>query len=80
MAALTLAAMNIPQSLGYTRIAGTPVITGLYSFCFPLSRSPSLVVRVISWWLLILLRRPYLRAASPARLQLPAPGTLPSRP
>jgi sulfate permease, SulP family len=28
--------MNIPQSLGYTRIAGTPVITGLYTLLFPL--------------------------------------------
>jgi high affinity sulfate transporter 1 len=28
--------MNIPQSLGYTKIAGTPVITGLYTLLFPL--------------------------------------------
>jgi high affinity sulfate transporter 1 len=28
--------MNIPQSLGYTRIAGTPVITGLYTLLLPL--------------------------------------------
>jgi hypothetical protein len=26
-----LASMNIPQVLGYTRIAGTPVVTGLYT-------------------------------------------------
>ncbi len=34
-AGLTLAAMNIPQVLGYTRIAGTPVITGLYTLLLP---------------------------------------------
>ncbi|MGO9393620.1 MAG: SulP family inorganic anion transporter, partial [Desulfobaccales bacterium] len=31
MAGITLAALNIPQAMGYTRIAGTPVITGLYA-------------------------------------------------
>src|SRR6516164_10601718 len=33
---LTLASMNIPQVLGYTRIAGTPVVTGLYTVLLPL--------------------------------------------
>jgi SulP family sulfate permease len=33
---VTLAAMNIPQALGYTRIAGTPVVTGLYTLLLPL--------------------------------------------
>jgi sulfate permease, SulP family len=32
---LTLASMNIPQVLGYTRIAGTPVVTGLYTVLLP---------------------------------------------
>jgi high affinity sulfate transporter 1 len=36
LAGLQLAAMNIPQALGYTKIAGTPVITGLYTLLFPL--------------------------------------------
>jgi SulP family sulfate permease len=36
LAGVTLAAMNIPQSLGYTKIAGTPVITGLYTLVLPL--------------------------------------------
>ena len=36
LAGLTLAAMNIPQALGYTRIAGTPVVTGLYTLLLPL--------------------------------------------
>jgi sulfate permease, SulP family len=36
LSGITLAAMNIPQSLGYTKIAGTPVITGLYTLLLPL--------------------------------------------
>jgi sulfate permease, SulP family len=36
LAGFQLAAMNIPQALGYTKIAGTPVITGLYTLLFPL--------------------------------------------
>jgi sulfate permease, SulP family len=35
MAGATLASMNIPQVLGYTRIAGTPVVTGLYTALLP---------------------------------------------
>jgi high affinity sulfate transporter 1 len=36
LAGVTLAATGIPQVLGYTRIAGTPVVTGLYSILLPL--------------------------------------------
>src|SRR6476660_2156728 len=36
IAGVTLAAMNVPQVLGYTRIAGTPVVTGLYTLLLPL--------------------------------------------
>jgi high affinity sulfate transporter 1 len=36
LAGLTLASMNIPQVLGYTRIAGAPVVTGLYTVLLPL--------------------------------------------
>jgi sulfate permease, SulP family len=36
VAGCTLAAMNIPQALGYARIAGTPVVTGLYTLLLPL--------------------------------------------
>jgi sulfate permease, SulP family len=36
LAGVTLASMNIPQVLGYTRIAGTPVVTGLYTVLLPL--------------------------------------------
>jgi high affinity sulfate transporter 1 len=28
--------MNVPQALGYTKIAGTPVVTGLYTLLLPL--------------------------------------------
>ena len=35
MAGVTLAALNIPQAMGYTKIAGTPVITGLYTLLLP---------------------------------------------
>ncbi|MFO1205358.1 MAG: SulP family inorganic anion transporter [Burkholderiales bacterium] len=35
IAGITLASMNIPQVLGYTRIAGTPVVTGLYTVLLP---------------------------------------------
>jgi SulP family sulfate permease len=36
LAGVTLAAINIPQVLGYTRIAGTPLVTGLYTVLLPL--------------------------------------------
>jgi sulfate permease, SulP family len=35
VAGATLASMNIPQVLGYTRIAGTPIVTGLYTVLLP---------------------------------------------
>jgi MFS superfamily sulfate permease-like transporter len=37
LAGFTLAAMNVPQVLGYTRIAGMPVVTGLYTLLLPLA-------------------------------------------
>lgn len=36
LAGVQLAAMNIPQALGYTRIAGMPVVTGFYTLLLPL--------------------------------------------
>jgi MFS superfamily sulfate permease-like transporter len=36
LAGVTLASMNISQVLGYTRIVGTPVVTGLYTVFLPL--------------------------------------------
>jgi MFS superfamily sulfate permease-like transporter len=36
LAGIVLAAMDIPQVLGYAKIAGMPVVTGLYSLLLPL--------------------------------------------
>jgi MFS superfamily sulfate permease-like transporter len=36
LAGVQLAAMNIPQALGYTKIAGMPVVTGFYTLLLPL--------------------------------------------
>ena len=36
LAGATLASLSIPEVLGYTRIAGTPVVTGLYTVLLPL--------------------------------------------
>src|SRR6516164_2718515 len=35
IAGLTLAALAIPEVMGYTKISGTPVITGLYTILIP---------------------------------------------
>ena len=35
VAGVTLAALAIPEVMGYTKIAGTPVITGLYTILIP---------------------------------------------
>jgi MFS superfamily sulfate permease-like transporter len=37
IAGLTLAAIAIPEVMGYTKIAGTPVITGLYTILIPMA-------------------------------------------
>ena len=37
IAGLTLAALAIPEVMGYTKIAGTPVITGLYTMLIPMA-------------------------------------------
>jgi high affinity sulfate transporter 1 len=36
MAGVTLAALGIPEVMGYTKIIGTPVITGLYTMLLPM--------------------------------------------
>ena len=36
LAGLTLAALAIPEVMGYTDIAGMPVVTGLYTILLPL--------------------------------------------
>ena len=35
LAGVTLAALAIPEVMGYTRIAGMPVVTGLYTLLLP---------------------------------------------
>ena len=37
LAGITLAALAIPEVMGYTKIAGTPVITGLYTILIPIA-------------------------------------------
>ena len=37
IAGITLAALAIPEVMGYTKIAGTPVITGLYTIFIPMT-------------------------------------------
>jgi SulP family sulfate permease len=36
LAGLTLAALAIPEVMGYTKIAGTPLVTGLYTMLLPM--------------------------------------------
>lgn len=36
MAGVTLAALGIPEVMGYTKIIGTPVVTGLYTMVLPM--------------------------------------------
>jgi SulP family sulfate permease len=37
LAGVTLAALAIPQALGYAKIAGMPVVTGLYTLLLPMA-------------------------------------------
>ncbi len=37
IAGATLAALAIPEVMGYTRLAGTPVVTGLYTLLLPMA-------------------------------------------
>ncbi|MFZ0928837.1 MAG: SulP family inorganic anion transporter [Syntrophobacteraceae bacterium] len=37
LAGITLAALAVPQVMGYTKIAGAPVITGLYTILIPMA-------------------------------------------
>src|SRR5215471_5445623 len=36
LAGITLAAVAIPECMGYTKIVGTPVVSGLYTILLPL--------------------------------------------
>ena len=35
VAGMTLAALGIPEVMGYTKISGTPVVSGLYTLLVP---------------------------------------------
>src|SRR6516164_6807851 len=35
LAGVTLAALGIPEVMGYTKISGTPIVTGLYTLLLP---------------------------------------------
>jgi sulfate permease, SulP family len=35
VAGVTLAALGIPEVIGYTKISGTPIVTGLYTLLLP---------------------------------------------
>ncbi|HEY5424436.1 MAG TPA: SulP family inorganic anion transporter, partial [Ilumatobacteraceae bacterium] len=37
IAGLTLAALGIPEVMGYSKIAGMPVVTGLYTILIPIA-------------------------------------------
>ena len=37
LAGLTLAAVGIPEVLGYAKIAGMPLVTGLYTMLLPMA-------------------------------------------
>ena len=50
VAGVTLASMNIPQVLGYARIAGMPVVTGLYTVLLPILAFAVAVPRAILLW------------------------------
>lgn len=63
LAGVGLASLSIPEVLGYTRIAGTPVITGLYTVLLPLVGFA--VFGSSRIWLSRLTRRP--RRSSPVR-------------
>jgi len=75
LAGLTLASMNIPQVLGYTRIAGTPVITGLYTVLLPLIGLPFSAPRAISSWRRIRKPQRYSQVRSRTWRRSPAKNT-----
>jgi sulfate permease, SulP family len=50
LAGVVMAAMDIPQVLGYSKIAGMPVVTGLYSLCCRWLRLRPSARRATWWW------------------------------
>jgi len=56
LAGITLAAIAIPEVMGYTKISGTPVITGLYTMLIPTALFA--LFGGTWWWSPIRRRRP----------------------
>ena len=50
LAGVTLAALGVPEVLGYAKIAGMPVVTGLYTLLLPMAVFAVLGRRVTWWW------------------------------
>ncbi len=49
IAGISLAALAIPEVMGYTKIAGMPVVTGLYTLLIPLALFAMFGLRATSW-------------------------------
>lgn len=58
VAGLTLAAVAIPDCIGYAKIAGTPVVTGLYIILLPVVAFALLGSSRHRWWEPTVQRRP----------------------
>lgn len=50
LAGITLAALAIPEVMGYTRISQTPVVTGLYTMLLPMLAFAVLGASRHWWW------------------------------
>ena len=51
IAGVTLAALGIPEVMGYANIAGMPVITGLYTILIPFRRDAIRDGRTVESWI-----------------------------
>lgn len=49
VAGVTLAAVAIPECMGYTKIVATPVVTGLYTILLPIAAVAESAPRA-TWW------------------------------
>ena len=65
MPVITLAAIAVPEVMGYTKISGTPVITGLYTMLIPTALFAAVRLLTALWWWAPIRRR---RPSSPAGL------------
>ena len=61
IAGITLAALAIPQVLGYAKIAGVPVVYGLYTLLIPLAIFALLEIPDTLWLLRIRLLQRFLQ-------------------